>query len=137
MNAPATFTPNPKMEYRRLGRSGLKVSVLSFGSWVTFHKQIDDKIADELMGIAYEQGVNFFDNAEIYALGESENMMGRVLKKKKWDRTSYCVSSKVYFGWRGEQSRIGERHTLAGNRHLVGKNADPANSFCAALFFAH
>ena len=66
------------MEYRRLGRSGLQLSVLSFGSWVTFHKQIDDSLADELMGIAYDQGVNFFDNAEAYALGESEKMMGRV-----------------------------------------------------------
>ena len=70
------------MEYRRLGRSGLKVSVLSFGSWVSFSKQINDKAADELMGIAYDKGINFFDNAEVYALGESEKMMGRVLKKK-------------------------------------------------------
>ena len=61
------------MEYRRLGRSGLQLSVLSFGSWVTFHKQIDDSLADELMGIAYDRGVNF-DNAEAYALGESENI---------------------------------------------------------------
>lgn len=68
------------MEYRRLGRSGLQLSVLSFGSWVTFHKQIDDSLADELMGMAYDRGVNFFDNAEAYALGESEKMMGRVLK---------------------------------------------------------
>ena len=65
------------MEYRRLGKSGLQVSVLSFGSWVSFHKQISDKTADELMGYAYDNGVNFFDNAEIYALGESEKMMGR------------------------------------------------------------
>ncbi len=70
------------MEYRRMGRTGLQLSTLSFGSWVTFHKQIDDGIADELMGIAYEQGINFFDNAEAYALGESEKMMGRVLKNK-------------------------------------------------------
>lgn len=70
------------MEYRRLGRSGLQVSVLSFGSWVSFSKQINDKVADELMGIAYDNGINFFDNAEVYALGESEKMMGRVLKKK-------------------------------------------------------
>ena len=88
------------MEYRRLGKSGLQVSLLSYGSWVTFHKQIDDSIADELMGIAYDNGINFFDNAEGYALGESEKMMGRVLKTKGWDRTSIIVSSKVYFGWR-------------------------------------
>ena len=84
------------MEYRRLGKSGLKVSVLSFGSWISFSKQIDDKIADTLMGMAYDNGVNFFDNAEIYALGESEKMMGRVLRKKKWERSSFTVSSKVF-----------------------------------------
>ena len=71
------------MEYRRMGRSGLQLSVLSFGSWVTFHKQINDNSADELMGIAYDNGINFFDNAEVYALGESEKMMGRVLSQKK------------------------------------------------------
>ncbi len=105
------------MEYRRLGRSGLQLSVLSFGSWVTFHKQIDDSIADELMGIAYEQGINFFDNAETYALGESEKMMGRVLKKKNWDRSSYVVSSKAYFGWRGKENKPNQ-HGLS-RKHLV------------------
>jgi voltage-dependent potassium channel beta subunit len=105
------------MEYRRLGKSGLKLSVLSFGSWVSFSKQINDKVADELMGIAYDNGVNFFDNAEVYALGESEKMMGRVLKKKKWDRTSYTVSSKAFFGWRGK----GNKPNQMGNsrKHLI------------------
>ncbi|HEY4151659.1 MAG TPA: aldo/keto reductase [Chitinophagaceae bacterium] len=103
------------MEYRRLGKSGLQLSVLSFGSWVTFHKQISDGSADELMGIAYENGINFFDNAEVYALGESEKMMGRVLKKKNWDRTSYTLSSKAFFGWRGKgnkpnQSGLSRKH---------------------------
>lgn len=93
------------MDYRYMGKTGLQLSVLSFGSWVSFHKQIDDTVADELMGIAYDQGVNFFDNAEVYALGESEKMMGRVLKKKKWDRTSYLVSSKVFWGWRGKENK--------------------------------
>ncbi len=104
------------MDYRRLGRSGLQVSVLSFGSWVTFHKQIDDSIADELMGIAYDEGINFFDNAETYALGESEKMMGRVLKKKNWDRTSYIVSSKAYFGWRGKNNKPNQ--TGLSRKHL-------------------
>src|ERR1700754_438365 len=90
------------MEYRRLGRSGLQVSVLSFGSWVSFSKQINDKVADELMGLAYDNGINFFDNAEVYAKGESEKIMGRVLKQKGWDRTSYVLTSKAYFGWRGD-----------------------------------
>lgn len=93
------------MEYRRLGRSGLQVSALSYGSWVSFHKQINDKAADSLMGYAYDQGVNFFDNAEVYARGESEKMMGRVIKKKKWDRSSFIVSSKAFFGWHGPDTR--------------------------------
>ncbi len=69
------------MQYRYMGKTGLQLSILSFGSWVTFHKQIADNTADELMGIAYDAGVNFFDNAEVYALGKSEEMMGRVLKQ--------------------------------------------------------
>jgi voltage-dependent potassium channel beta subunit len=93
------------MEYRKMGKTGLQLSVLSFGSWVSFHKQIDDSKADELMGIAYDNGINFFDNAEIYALGESEKMMGRVLKAKNWDRTSYVVSSKAFWGWRGKDNK--------------------------------
>lgn len=88
------------MEYRIMGRTGLQLSVLSFGSWVTFHKQIEDNTADSLMGMAYDEGINFFDNAEGYALGQSELMMGRVLKQKNWERSSYIVSSKVFFGWR-------------------------------------
>lgn len=105
------------MEYRRLGRSGLQVSVLSFGSWVSFSKQINDRVADELMGIAYDKGINFFDNAEIYALGESEKMMGRVLKKKKWDRTSYTVSSKAFWGWRGKDNKPNQ--TGCSRKHLM------------------
>ncbi|HEV8079400.1 MAG TPA: aldo/keto reductase [Chitinophagaceae bacterium] len=104
------------MEYRRLGKSGLQLSVLSFGSWVSFSKQIDDKVADELMGIAYDNGINFFDNAEVYALGESEKMMGRVLKNKNWDRTSYTVSSKAFFGWRKDNK---PNQTGNSRKHLV------------------
>lgn len=105
------------MEYRYMGKTGLQLSVLSFGSWVSFHKQIDDSIADELMGIAYDNGVNFFDNAEVYALGESENMMGRVLKKKKWDRTTYTISSKAFFGWRGKENKPNQ--TGLSRKHLT------------------
>lgn len=104
------------MEYRRMGRSGLQLSVLSFGSWVTFHKQINDNSADELMGIAYDNGINFFDNAEVYALGESEKMMGRVLKAKNWDRTSYTLSSKAFFGWRGKENKPNQ--TGLSRKHL-------------------
>src|SRR5690349_4417161 len=105
------------MEYRYMGRTGLQLSVLSFGSWVSFHKQIDDSIADELMGIAYDNGINFFDNAEVYARGESEKMMGRVLKKKNWDRTSYVVSSKAFFGSRGPANKPNQ--TGLSRKHLV------------------
>jgi voltage-dependent potassium channel beta subunit len=105
------------MQYRRLGKSGLQVSVLSFGSWVSFSKQINDKVADELMGLAYDKGINFFDNAEVYALGESEKMMGRVLKKKKWDRTSYTVSSKAFFGWRGKENKPNQMGN--SRKHLI------------------
>ncbi len=105
------------MEYRRLGKSGLQVSVLSFGSWVTFGKQIGDNTAEELMTIAYENGVNFFDNAEIYARGKSETVMGEILKKKGWPRSSYCVSSKVYFGYEdGKPNQVGlsRKHIVEG-----------------------
>jgi voltage-dependent potassium channel beta subunit len=105
------------MLYRRMGNTGLQLSVLSYGSWVTFHKQIDDSIADELMGMAYDAGINFFDNAEVYALGESEKLMGRVLKKKNWDRTSYVVSSKAFFGSRGKQNKPNQ--TGLSRKHLV------------------
>jgi voltage-dependent potassium channel beta subunit len=100
-----------------MGNTGLQLSILSFGSWVTFHKQVDDTLADELMGIAYDNGVNFFDNAEVYARGESEKLMGRVLKKKSWDRTSYTLSSKAFFGWRGPDNKPNQ--TGLSRKHLV------------------
>jgi len=86
------------MEYRRLGNSGLQVSALSLGSWVTFGSQITDDVAEKLMHTAYEAGVNFFDNAEVYASGKSEIVMGNILKKANWDRSTYIVSSKVFWG---------------------------------------
>ena len=86
------------MEYRRLGSSGLKVSALSFGSWVTFSNQLDVGHAVDLMGSAYDRGVNFFDNAEVYAHGEAERIMGRALEKLAWPRDSFLVSSKVMWG---------------------------------------
>lgn len=86
------------MEYRRLGHSGLKVSELSFGSWVSFSNQMGVDAALECMAAAFDAGVNFFDNAEVYAQGQSETIMGEVLKKAGWPRDSYIVSSKVMFG---------------------------------------
>lgn len=105
------------MEYRRMGKSGLQLSVLSFGSWVTFARQTDDKENDRLMSIAYDAGVNFFDNAEVYSAGKSEEMMGRVLKSKDWDRTSYVLSSKAFFGWKGEGKKPNQ-HGLS-RKHLM------------------
>ena len=87
-----------EMEYRRLGRSGLKVSVLSFGSWVTFDSQLDSGLAADCMTAAREAGVNFFDNAESYAGGKSEEIMGKVFAQENWPRWSYIVSTKFYWG---------------------------------------
>lgn len=101
------------MEYRRLGKSGLRLSALSFGSWVTFSNQTDESASRELMTIAYDRGVNFFDNAEVYAEGKSEVIMGQALKKLGWSRDTYCVSSKVFWG--------GEKPTQMGlsRKHVV------------------
>lgn len=86
------------MQYNNLGKTGLPISRLSFGSWITFGNQIENNISERLMDIAYDQGVNFFDNAETYADGESEKVMGDILSNKSWSRDSYLVSSKVFFG---------------------------------------
>ena len=86
------------MEYRNLGKSGLKVSELSFGSWVTFNKQVDTGLAEKMFGTCLDAGINFFDNAEGYERGESEIVMGKALKALNNPRDSYCVSSKVFFG---------------------------------------
>lgn len=124
------------MEYRRLGKSGLQVSALSFGSWLTFGKQITDSVASKLMATAYDNGVNFFDNAEIYARGKSEIVMGKILKKMKWDRSSYVVSSKAYFG-RGDQrpnmTGLSRKHlTEACNEALKRLQVDYLD-----LYFCH
>lgn len=86
------------MNYRQLGITGLRISELSFGSWVTFHNQVDVRATVEMMAAAYDAGVNFFDNAEVYAQGESETIMGKALKKLGWRRGSYLVSTKLYWG---------------------------------------
>ena len=86
------------MNYRRLGRSGLKVSELAFGSWVTYGNQLGDDLARDCMAAAHDAGVNFFDNAEVYARGRSETIMGAALKKLAWRRSSYIVSTKFFWG---------------------------------------
>lgn len=103
------------MEYRFLGKTGLQVSALSLGSWVTFHNQVDEKSAVEAMAAAYDAGVNFFDNAEVYARGKSEEIMGAALKKLGWKRSSYLVSTKIFWGLSGV---VNEKNTL-NRKHLI------------------
>lgn len=111
------------MNYRRLGRSGLKVSELSFGSWVTYGNQVDTRAARELMAGAYDAGVNFFDNAEIYARGQSEEIMGAVLNELGWPRLKYVVSTKFYWGLAtGKGDFPNERNTL--NRKYLRQAID-------------
>ena len=107
------------MEYRHLGRTGIKVSELSLGSWITFKNQVDVNAAVELMTAAYDAGVNFFDNAEAYAKGESERVMGAALKKLGWRRGSYLVTTKIYWGL---HSGVNESNTLNRKRLIEGIN---------------
>jgi voltage-dependent potassium channel beta subunit len=107
------------MEYRHLGRAGIRVSELSLGSWVTFGNQVDVKAAMECMSAAYEAGVNFFDNAEVYAGGKSEEVMGEALKKLGWRRGSYLVSTKFYWGL---NEGVNEKSTLNRKRLIEGIN---------------
>jgi voltage-dependent potassium channel beta subunit len=105
------------MEYRHLGRAGIRVSELSFGSWVTFSNQVDVQAATDMMSAAYDAGVNFFDNAEVYAGGKSEEVMGAALKKLGWRRSSYLVSTKFYWGL---HDNVNERNTLNRKRLIEG-----------------
>ena len=107
------------MEYRHLGKAGIRVSELSFVSWVTFHHQADVKAAVEMMSAAYDAGVNFFDNAEVYAGGKSEEVMGAALKQLGWRRSSYLVSTKFYWGI---EEGVNEKNTLNRKRLIEGIN---------------
>ena len=107
------------MKYRFLGKTGIQVSELSFGSWVTFHNQAGVKSAVEMMAAAYDAGVNFFDNAEVYAGGKSESVMGEALKELKWRRGSYLVSTKFYWGL---HDGVNEKNTLNRKRLIEGIN---------------
>ncbi len=107
------------MEYRRLGRSGLKVSALSFGSWVTFNTQLDTGLAKECLSAARDAGVNFFDNAEGYAAGQSERIMGEAISELGWARHSYVVSTKLYWGLHDE---VNMKNTL--NRKYLSQAID-------------
>ena len=105
------------MNYRRLGRSGLKVSELSYGSWVTYGNQLDARAARECMAAAWDRGVNFFDNAEVYARGQSEVIMGEVLKELRWPRLKYIVSTKFFWGITdgpNEKNTLNRKYLLNG-----------------------
>lgn len=110
------------MQYRRLGRAGLRVSALSLGSWVTYHNQVDVKSAAEMLAAAYDAGVNFFDNAEAYAGGRSEEIMGAALKQLAWPRLNYVVSSKYFWGLERTGESVNRRDTL--NRKYLMQAVD-------------
>ena len=100
------------MHYNRLGRSGLQVSALSLGSWVTYHNQVNVDAAVELMAAAFDAGVNFFDNAEVYAKGQSEVVMGEALKRLGWPRLNYIVSTKFFWGLERDGNTVNRKDTL-------------------------
>jgi voltage-dependent potassium channel beta subunit len=110
------------MQYRRLGRSGLQVSELSLGSWVTYHNQVGTQAATEMLAAAYDAGINFFDNAEVYAQGESEVVMGQAFKALKWPRLNYLVSTKFFWGLerapQGE-ARLPNRQDTLNRKYLM------------------
>lgn len=110
------------MQYRRLGRSGLKVSELSLGSWVTYHNQVDTKAATEMLAAAMDAGINFFDNAEVYAGGQSEIVMGEAFHALKWPRLNYVVSTKFFWGLNREGDAANRKDTL--NRKYLTQAID-------------
>ncbi|XP_041377451.1 voltage-gated potassium channel subunit beta-2-like isoform X4 [Gigantopelta aegis] len=103
------------VQYGNLGKSGLKVSNIGFGTWVTFGGQVSEEVAEELLTLAYESGINFFDTAEVYAAGKAEIVLGKILKKKTWRRSSYIISTKIYWGGRAETEKgLSRKHIVEG-----------------------
>ncbi|XP_032904070.1 voltage-gated potassium channel subunit beta-2 isoform X10 [Amblyraja radiata] len=103
------------MKYRNLGKSGLRVSCLGLGTWVTFGGQITDEMAEQLMTLAYENGINLFDTAEVYAAGKAEIVMGNIIKKKGWRRSSLVITTKIFWGGKAETERgLSRKHIIEG-----------------------
>ncbi|XP_056884005.1 voltage-gated potassium channel subunit beta-2-like isoform X3 [Takifugu flavidus] len=103
------------MKYRNLGKSGLRVSCLGLGTWVTFGSQISDEMAESVVTVAYDNGVNLFDTAEVYASGRAESTLGNILKKKRWRRSSYVVTTKIYWGGQAETEHgLSRKHITEG-----------------------
>jgi voltage-dependent potassium channel beta subunit len=124
------------MEYRRLGDSGLKLSVLSFGSWVTFHNQLGNQTALRCMQAAWEAGVNFFDNAEVYAGGKSEAIMGQVVRELGWPRESFVISTKLYWGLRdgpNTKNTLNRKYLM----HAIDGSLDRLGLDFVDLLFCH
>jgi voltage-dependent potassium channel beta subunit len=110
------------MEYRYLGSSGLQVSALSFGAWVTFGDQVDTEMAYQCMEAAYNEGVNFFDNAEAYSQGKAETMMGEIIKKAGWKRSDLVISTKIFWGGRGPNDRgLSHKHIVEGTNASLAR----------------
>lgn len=122
------------MQYRYLGKSGLKISALSFGTWVTFGDQVDLDLAEELMTLAYEAGVNFFDNAEAYNAGKAEIIMGKVIKRSDWKRSDLVLSTKIFWGGEGpNDSGLSRKHILEG----IDASLERMDLNYVDLIFAH
>ncbi|XP_078137897.1 voltage-gated potassium channel subunit beta-3-like [Centroberyx gerrardi] len=114
--------PHTSMPYRNLGKSGLRVSCLGLGTWVTFGSQISDEMAESVMTTAYDSGVNLFDTAEVYASGRAETTLGNILKKKGWRRSSYVVTTKIYWGGQAETERgLSRKHIIEGLRGSLAR----------------
>ncbi|KAI7812394.1 putative voltage-gated potassium channel subunit beta-2-like [Triplophysa rosa] len=110
------------MLYRNLGKSGLRVSCLGLGTWVTFGSQISDEMAESLMTIAFENGVNLFDTAEVYASGRAEVTLGNIIKNKGWRRSSYVITTKIYWGGQAETERgLSRKHIIEGLRGSLSR----------------
>ncbi|XP_029381924.1 voltage-gated potassium channel subunit beta-3-like isoform X2 [Echeneis naucrates] len=116
------FGRHSDMKYRNLGKSGLRVSCLGLGTWVTFGSQISDEMAETVMTVAFENGVNLFDTAEVYASGRAETTLGNILKKKGWRRSSYVVTTKLYWGGQAETERgLSRKHIIEGLRASLSR----------------
>ncbi|KAG8189816.1 hypothetical protein JTE90_026119 [Oedothorax gibbosus] len=103
------------MKYKNLGKSGLRISVLTLGTWVTFGSHISEQVAEDIVSVAYENGINLFDTAEVYAGGKSEILLGKILKKKDWKRSSYNVATKLFWGGRGDTDRgLSRKYIIEG-----------------------
>jgi len=127
------------MRYRRLGRAGLQVSELSLGSWVTYHNQVNVDAAVEMLAAAKDAGINFFDNAEAYALGQSEQVMGDAFKRLGWARMSYVVSTKLFWGLAREGNTVNQRNTL-NRKYLMQAIDGSLQRFgldCVDLVYCH